>query len=643
MTKSQDESVEQLETLNRKFSENAGLDDVFWELDNLSFDAAHKAEERDDLLKEKAKLLQPIDNIALTRFKQYPTLQLTLKPRLSLMAGSNNSGKSSILQAMAVWEFCRLATTMERGGLSGLHPKRVGVQGFGIGEDEFSPINIPSLKHMWTNLKSGQKNPGEDGYTLKIGIEWTTGVGQKHLKFGLSLANDRLFIRVDKSNIEEGDAIPRIAYLPPFAGITAHEQRVSGAVRRRRIGEGLAGAVLRNLLLEMQQENARKRTMLRDSATRGRRAKIRDKDLEDLRQSDPWELLQQTLREVFGAELSVNEFREEYHSYIQVQIVKGTLSGHKLTPHKNFTKRDLMVEGSGFLQWLSVFALATSPEVDVLLLDEPDAHLHPQLQKELIDRLESLTKNSRKQVFIATHSSEILKYSDPSQILEFRKNDLPRYLTEDHQKIGLLEGIGAHYAPRIDKIRRTKKVFFHEGTSDIDVLRAVGKTLGTPLSDDWVAWKTERSHKDRKMLWMALKEDIPGLIAISLRDRDEEEVNTVGPELQDKSHKQTTGFDMRKWRRRHLESYLIAPLALSATAKKPLEQVTEYLNSQHALVITENYYKSHCPGTLLEIRGKSILEGLKLTAGEVAGNLKSDEICEDIRTMVGLLSDTSTA
>ena len=27
-------------------------------------------------------------------------------------------------------------------------------QGIGLGDDEFSPINVPSLKHLWTNLKS---------------------------------------------------------------------------------------------------------------------------------------------------------------------------------------------------------------------------------------------------------------------------------------------------------------------------------------------------------------------------------------------------------------------------------------------------------------------------------------------------------
>lgn len=36
-----------------------------------------------------------------------------------------------------------------------------------------------------------------------------------------------------------------------------------------------------------------------------------------------------------------------------------------------------------FLQWLSLYALLVNPELDVVLLDEPDAHLHATLQRYL--------------------------------------------------------------------------------------------------------------------------------------------------------------------------------------------------------------------------------------------------------------------
>jgi len=42
------------------------------------------------------------------------------------------------------------------------------------------------------------------------------------------------------------------------------------------------------------------------------------------------------------------------------------------------------------------------------------------------------------------------------------------------------------------------------------------------------------SHKERKMLYRALLEEIPDLIAVSLRDRDDESSGSVGADLVDK-------------------------------------------------------------------------------------------------------------
>jgi hypothetical protein len=55
-------------------------------------------------------------------------------------------------------------------------------QGLGISDDEFSPVLIASLKHLWTNLKP--QIPGADGYSLSICCEWD----DKEKKLSISLA-----------------------------------------------------------------------------------------------------------------------------------------------------------------------------------------------------------------------------------------------------------------------------------------------------------------------------------------------------------------------------------------------------------------------------------------------------------------------
>jgi hypothetical protein len=414
--------------------------------------------------------------------------------------------------------------------------------------------------------------------------------------------------------------------------------RTTGAIRRRRIGEGLAGAVLRSVLLDMQERNGLERIRLRADKT-----KISDPDLALLRRSDPWELLQQNLRVTFGAELDIASFREEYHSYIQVEVVKGLLEGFKLKRHAGYNKRDLMVEGSGFLQWLSVFALAMDAEIDVLLLDEPDAHLHSSLQEQLLDSLRDIAAATGKQILVATHSSEILRNAEPPDILHIRGHG-GKYLVEEKQKVGLLAGLGSDYAPRVDRAKRTKRILFLEGRSDLVVLKALADQLQMSWPDGWTEWTTSRTQKERKHLYLVLKEEIPGLVVLSLRDRDDEPAETVGADLVDKTASADDGFHPRRWRRRYIESYLIWPPAMAAASGLSENQIVQELSDHHGIAVGAHFVDSDPPQALLDVRAKSILRApasnptmgqFDVDAGDVARCMDPDSIPEDIKTFLG--------
>lgn len=580
-----------------------------------------------------------ITKVSFHRFKQFGEQSFELHPGISLLAGGNNAGKSTILHGLAIWEFCRTAIEMERGADSFLAGARR--QGLGLGDDEFSPITVPSLKHLWTNLKTQKDQnaviPETDGYTLRISCEWDLAGSARHLEFGLALSNDRLFVKTTNSNLATGDPIPRFAYLPPFAGMTDREMRLPGAIRRRRIGEGLAGAVLRNLLLDMLEQNLADRRALREGKT-----KIADTDLATLRATDPWERLQQNLRTTFSVELDITPFREEYHSYIQVQVVKGKLDGYKIKRHQGYNKRDLMVEGSGFLQWLSVVALAVDPKINVLLLDEPDAHLHSSLQEQLLDGLRTIAAPAGKQVLIATHSTEIIRNAEPADILHIRSGRGGSYLQEDAQKVGLLAGLGSDYAPRVDRAKRTKRILFVEGRSDIVILKTIAARLGNPWPDKWVEWTTPTIQKDRKQLYLALKSEIPDLVVLSLRDRDDEPAETVGPDLVDPAAVADGDFHPRRWRRRYIESYLIWPAAIAAAAGLTEEQVVKRLSEEHGLSVGTNFTDSDPPPALLDVRAKTILKTgsaailtqFDATASDVAKQLEPAAVCDDIKTLL---------
>ncbi|HBM2898402.1 TPA: AAA family ATPase, partial [Klebsiella michiganensis] len=56
-----------------------------------------------------------VKKVELKKFKKYKDTSISLNNELSLLVGGNNSGKSSLLQAMATWQFCKTLLEIEKG------------------------------------------------------------------------------------------------------------------------------------------------------------------------------------------------------------------------------------------------------------------------------------------------------------------------------------------------------------------------------------------------------------------------------------------------------------------------------------------------------------------------------------------------
>src|SRR5690606_5539794 len=95
--------------------------------------------------------------VAVKNFKRFRDETFTFQPDgLSLIAGGNNSGKSSILQALVLWEFCR-RTIESRRGRASLEVGDAGAHA-SVSVAQFTPLYIPTFKHLWTNLAA--RRPG---------------------------------------------------------------------------------------------------------------------------------------------------------------------------------------------------------------------------------------------------------------------------------------------------------------------------------------------------------------------------------------------------------------------------------------------------------------------------------------------------
>ena len=393
-----------------------------------------------------------IKRVELIRFKKYKKQAFDFKPvGVTLLVGGNNAGKSTIIQALSVWEFCKMILLHEK-GREAFDQSEVGKgEGFGMSAEEFLPIAVPTLNHLWTNLKT-QLSPTEKatwpddypGYIMRIKCIWDfQNQCNKMLEIGLSLVNDRLFMRITNSNLIGDDYIPTIVYLPTFAGVLPKENRATVAERRAFLGRGMAGSVIRNMIYDLYIQHERMK-----SAMLAGKSRLSEADKRLLTENSPLLRLQNNLKSVFKSELEIEPFNENFHTVLKVyerKIAVNDQGVEEVLPKSKYTPRDIITQGSGFLQWLSIFCMLYNPEIDVLLLDEPDAHLHASLQSELLSKL--LENSENIQIFVSTHSIEIIKEASLDLVFSM---DSRKYLAEESSRVSVLHGIGSEYFPKLD-------------------------------------------------------------------------------------------------------------------------------------------------------------------------------------------------
>ena len=577
-----------------------------------------------------------IHKLQITNFKRLGTKEIILKDNISLVVGGNNSGKTSVLHALAVWEYAKQVLIYEKNpralyhGFSG--------DGYGVTLDDFTPINIPSFRYLWTNLKA------DSGYTLAISCFWILNDTEKHLKIGLAYGQEKLYIKTLDSNINEGDYIPHVVYLPTFAGINSKEEWHTPAVRNKYIGQGLAGSVLRNQIMELFLQNAKIR-----KERKGDRSKILESDLKWIRENDAYELLNQTIFSIFKGILYPKAFNPNFHTHVLVNFRKGEIVNKRFKPFADYKERDIMVEGSGFLQWLSVYTMAVTPNIDVLLLDEPDAHLHCSLQSELFTHLQRIATLKRKQILIATHSTDIIKTYDFGRILSVSNTSI-RYLASADAKIRIISGIGSEYFPLLEAVQKNKRVLFVENESDAKLLKIFCDKYSV-WPNNLVVWPKANKQSERTILFLYLKEQIHDLKCISLSDRDNELYREGTSNLHDNTPDKVEGNNelrYRKWRRWEMESYLISKPAIvrlimnkNGVSNDDATRDFDNYAASLGIVINPDYKQSNrtvSNAPLFNMDAKALLNPICNHYGidkyAIANEMHTEDIFDDVRTLV---------
>jgi len=447
-----------------------------------------------------------IRKVVIRRFKRFDEVEFVL-PDHVVLAGPNNTGKTTVLQAIAAWglAFNRWKELNDFQRHGGAYPKAP------IARQAFSAVPLRSFDLLWSERK----------YTGSMEIAVHTGDWAITMEF-LADSTEQIYVR-PKPDVEPASARAATlstAFVPAMTGLGTEEPLYA---RRETLdallGQAKPGDILRNLLVEASHNDA------------------------------AWRALTEAIRRLFGLEL----LPPEVGAFITAEYRRGS-AGPTL---------DIASAGSGFQQVLMLLTFLHTRPGAVLLLDEPDAHLHVILQDAIYGELRAVAAEKRSQLIIATHSEVIINSVEPKELCLMLHR--PRLLADTDERALLIKSLGALSNEDIMLALEAPGVLYLEDYTDLEILRAWAKTLAHPayeLLTTRLFWKKTVSQpragaagiaaRDHHRALTLVRDDLPGL---ELLDGD------ARPDLQS-SQITGQGLQRLRWRRYEIESYLVHPAAL---------------------------------------------------------------------------------
>lgn len=146
--------------------------------------------------------------------------------------------------------------------------------------------------------------------------------------------------------------------------------------------------------------------------------------------------------------------------------------------------REVYWAGFGFQVWLQILTHMTGAAADnVLIVDEPEIYLHPDLQR----RLFQLLKNTHKQVILATHSAEIVNEADHEDVVLVNRAKKTALRVSDADSLQeALNSIGSAQNIHLARLTKGRRILFLEG-NDYRLLRRFAAQLRfASIADDVV-------------------------------------------------------------------------------------------------------------------------------------------------------------
>ena len=461
-------------------------------------------------------------------FKNFEEVEIELGNPV-VFIGPNNSGKTTALQALALWDIGLKRWNEHRKG----RPKAEKRPGVVVNRRDLISLPVPDAKLLWRNLqvRNVQKNVRMD-----IIVEGVAADKQWECGLEFDYANQESFycrplrLAEEDGKVSKRMPIPDeaanldVAFLPPMSGLASNEIRLDPGAINVRVGEGRTAEVLRNLCYQILQEP------------------------ED---NKKWETICKQIKALFGVQLDEPNYIVERG---EIEMNYRDRSGISL---------DLSSSGRGLQQTLLLLAYIAAHPGSVLLLDEPDAHLEILRQRQIYQILTGLATKHGSQIIAASHSEVILnEAAGRDMVIAF----LGRPHRIDDRKSQVLKSLRDIRFEQYYQVQQTGWVLYLEGSTDLAILQAFAEKLEHPAKKilerpfvHYVGNQPQKALDHFGGLWEA-KTD---LVGFCLFDRINYGFQTP------------PGLKGHIWKQREIENYLCYEEMLMAWAEEEGEQQTE--------------------------------------------------------------------
>lgn len=481
-----------------------------------------------------------LTNISIRNFKRFEDVSVELGGPV-MFVGPNNSGKTSAMQALALWDI-GVKRWAERHGVGGEVGSRRGVT---VNRRDLIAMPVPNANLLWRGLRSRDVRrengkPRTENVRIDVTVEGVSESRRWICGMEFDYANaESIYCRP----LRVGDGRPparmpvpkeaagaKVAFLPPMSGLAATETRLDIGAVNVRIGEGRTAEVLRNLCYRIQEENP-----------------------------DGWSEIVERIDDLFGAHLDEARYIAERGEITMTYRERGSVD-------RDFVL-DLSSSGRGLQQTLLILAYLYANPGAALLLDEPDAHLEILRQRQIYQLITETAERNGSQIIAASHSEVLLNEAASRDMVIAFVGAPHRVDARASQVYKSLNKIGfEHYC----QAEQTGWALFVEGLTDLKILRSFAKRLNhaeaeRALERSYVYPVGNDRPSDALSHYYGLREALPELKAVALFDRQDSPVSDPN-------------VNMLYWRRREIENYLCSRRTLENYARASVE--SDYHRSQ---------------------------------------------------------------